>query len=80
VPVLAPYLGIRVFVRTGATYLGAADLPADWSARDSNGVRGSAGLGLSIGWDSLRFDVGRALWGTGWEAVFSVAPQFRSWM
>ena len=80
VPVLAPYLGIRVFVRTGATYLGTADLPPDWSARDSNGVRGSAGLGLSIGWDSLRFDVGRALWGTGWEAVFSVAPQFRSWM
>jgi len=80
VPVLAPWLGIRGFVAAGATHLGAVALPIDWTAPDSNGVRGSVGLGLSIGWDAMRFDVGRAVRGGGWEAVFSVAPQFRAWM
>ena len=80
VPVWSPYLGIRAFAAVGSTYLGDADLPTDWGARDSRGLRGSVGLGLSIGWNSMRADVGRAVWGSGWEAVFSVAPQFRSWM
>jgi hypothetical protein len=80
VPILPPYLGIRAFTAMGATYLGDVDLPADWSVRESYGVRGSVGLGLAIGWDSIRFDVARSVWGTGWEAVFSVAPRFRAWM
>ncbi len=80
VPVLPPWLGIRGFAAAGATHLGGVDLPIDWTAPDSDGVRGSAGLGLSMGWDSMRFDVGRAVRGGGWEAVFSVAPQFRAWM
>jgi hypothetical protein len=80
VPVWPPYLGIRAFLAAGATHLGGADLPSDWIARDSYGIKGSVGLGLSIGWDSLRFDVGRAVGGTGWEVVFSTAPQFRAWL
>ncbi len=79
-PVWPPYLGIRGFLAAGATHLGGVDLPADWIARDSYGVKGSAGLGLSIGWDAMRFDVGRAVWGTGWEVVFSAAPRFRAWL
>ena len=80
VPVLPPYLGLRAFAAGGASYLGDATLPADWSATDSEGVRATVGLGLSIGWDTVRIDVGRALGDGGWEALFSVAPQFRSWM
>lgn len=81
VPVWAPWLGIRAFAVLGATTLwDDAVLPDGWGGRDSRGVRGSVGLGLSIGWDSAHFDVGRAIRGTGWEAVFSVAPRFRSWL
>ncbi len=80
VPVWRPYLGVRAFTALGATYLGDTVLPADWGVTGSSDVRGSAGLGLSFGYDAMRVDVGRALWGDGWEAVFSVAPQFRSWL
>jgi len=71
---------VRAFTSIGSTYLGNWALPTDWAARPSNGLRGTVGLGLAIGWDSLHFDVGRAVWGTGWEAMLSVAPQFRGWM
>ncbi|NNL31469.1 MAG: hypothetical protein HKO77_10620 [Gemmatimonadetes bacterium] len=80
VPVWRPYLGVRAFAALGATYLDGVVLPADWAVTGSSDLRGSAGLGLSFGYDSMRVDVGRALWGSGWEAVFSVSPQFRSWL
>lgn len=80
IPVHASWLGVRAFTSIGSTYLGNWALPTDWAARPSNGLRGTVGLGLAIGWDSLHFDVGRAVWGTGWEAMLSVAPQFRGWM
>lgn len=80
VPLYPPYLGIRAFAVLGSTYLGGLTLPPDWDVRDSGGLRGSVGLGLSMGWDAMRLDVGRAVWGEGWEAVFSVAPEFRSWL
>lgn len=86
VPVWRPYLGVRAFTALGATHLRGVALPTGWPvggsppSSPSSGLRGSAGLGLSFGWDSMRVDVGRALWGDGWEAVFSVAPKFRSWL
>ena len=80
IPIRAPWLGVRAFTALGSTYLGGATPPVAWQARDSNGLRGSVGLGLSIGWDTVRLDVGRAVWGTGWEAMLSVAPELRSWM
>jgi hypothetical protein len=80
IPIRPPWLGIRALASLGATYLDGVTAPADWAARDSRGVRGSVGLGLAIGWDTMRFDLSRAVWGAGWEAVFSVAPRFRAWM
>lgn len=81
VPVRPPFLGIRAFAAVGSTYLSDdARLPDDWAAQDSNGLRGAVGLGLSIGWDSAYLDVGRAVWGSGWEVMFSMAPHFRSWL
>jgi hypothetical protein len=80
VPVHRPWLGVRAFASAGSTYLRGMGLPPDWLARDTRGLRGTVGLGLSVGWDAMRFDVGRAVWGTGWEAMFSVAPRFRAWL
>jgi len=81
VPVRPPFLGLRAFAAVGSTHLSDPSvLPADWVARDSGGLRGTVGLGLSTGWDSTYLDVGRALWGSGWEMMLSVAPEFRSWL
>lgn len=80
VPVWAPYVGVRVFGTAASTWLGDSVVPADWAAMDTDGVRGSVGMGLSLGWDSFYFDVGRAVGTGGWEAMMSVAPQFRGWL
>jgi hypothetical protein len=80
VPLVPPYVGVRVIGALGATYLGSRQLPADWIARDSGGVRASVGAGLSFGWDALRVDLARGVGGGGWEALVSVAREFRSWL
>ena len=80
-PIVWPYVGVRAIGAVGATHLGARNLPADWIVQDSNGLRGSIGGGLSFGFDAMRVDVARGLGrGGGWEALFSVARQFRSWL
>ena len=80
VPVRPPYVGIRAFGAVGATHLGGVDLPADWALVDSDGLRGSVGLGLSLGWDTLYLDVAHGLRGGSWEAVFSISERFQGWM
>jgi len=79
-PVYPPYLGVRALAAAGATYLGDRTLPADWPTLDSDGVRGSVGAGVSFGFDMFRVDVAHGLRGGGWEAFFSVAREFRSWL
>lgn len=80
VPVRRPYLSVRLLGGVGATYLRGVDPPADWTIVDSDGLRGSVGVGLSIGWDSVYFDVSHGVRGGGWEAVFSVSEDFEGWM
>jgi hypothetical protein len=79
-PVRPPWVGVRLIGAVGSTYLGSRALPPDWDDGDSGGVRASIGAGLSIGWDAFRVDLARGLRGGGWEALFSVAPQFRAWL
>ena len=79
-PVWPPWVGVRLIGAVGSTYLGRRALPPDWEGTDSGGVRASVGAGLSIGWDAFRIDLARGLRGGGWEALFSVAPQFRAWL
>jgi len=79
-PIVWPYVGVRLIGAAGVTHLGARSLPADRVVEDSNGVRASIGAGLSIGWDAMRVDVARGINGGGWEALFSVARQFRAWL
>lgn len=80
IPVVPPYVGIRLLGGVGATYLDGRPLPADWLRQDSDGLRGYLGAGLSVGWDSARIDVGHGVRGGGWEALFSVAEEFSGWM
>jgi hypothetical protein len=79
-PVYTPYVGVRLIGAVGATALGNRSLPADWVVRDSDGLRGSVGAGLSLAFDAMRVDVAHGVRGGGWEALFSVARQFRGWL
>lgn len=79
-PLVPPYVGVRAIGAAGATGLGGWALPLDWDASSSGGIRASLGAGLSFAWDALRVDLARGLPGGGWEALFSVARPFRSWL
>ena len=73
-------MGIRFIGALGSTFLSNRQFPADWIVQDSRGVRASVGLGLALGWDTLRLDVAHGISGGGWEAVISVDEQFRDWL
>ncbi len=80
--VFAPWLEVHVFGAAGLTGFGRPVLPdPGWLRRSTDGVMSSAGLGLKLGWDLLRFDVGRGLNDGGdWEFVFSVQRRFWEWL
>jgi hypothetical protein len=80
IPLMAPYVGLRLLGGVGATYLDGRALPLDWPGLDSDGLRGSLGAGLALGWDSVRIDFAHGVRGGGWETLFSVAEQFRGWL
>jgi len=80
VPVRPPYLGLRTFGVMGGTHLGDVDALEGWPLQASDGIRGSVGLGLSLFWDAVFFDVAHGVRGGGWEAVVSVAERFAGWM
>ena len=78
--VYPPHVGIRFIGALGSTFLSNRQFPADWIVQDSRGVRASVGLGLALGWDTLRLDVAHGISGGGWEAVISVDERFRDWL
>ena len=80
--VLAPWLTVQIFGAAGVTGLARTRFPdSGWPRQDTDGVKSSAGLGLKLGWDLLRFDVGRGLNDGGdWEFVFSVQRRFWEWL
>ena len=80
--VLAPWLKVHIFGSAGATGFARTSLPdPGWLRQNTDGVKSSAGLGLKLGWDLLRFDVGRGLNDGGdWEFVFSVQRRFWEWL
>ena len=79
-PLRPPWVGIRAFAALGQTQLAGAELPDGWGAGDSDGLRGSVGAGLSLGWDVLRLDLARGLRDGRWAVVFSVDPRFHPWL
>jgi hypothetical protein len=79
-PLRSPWVSLHLFGSIGAAYLDARVVPAEWRARDSDGLRATIGAGLALGWDVLRFDVGRGLRDGKWELMFSVVPRFRGWL
>ena len=80
--VLAPWIEVHVFGAAGVTGFGRSILPdPGWLRRSTDGVKSSAGLGLNLGWDLLRLDVGRGLNDGGdWEFVFFVQRRFWEWL
>jgi hypothetical protein len=80
--VLAPWIKAHVFGAAGVTGFGRSILPdPGWLRRSTDGVKSSAGLGLNLGWDMLRLDVGRGLNDGGdWEFVFSIQRRFWEWL
>jgi hypothetical protein len=77
---LAPWLRVRAFAAAGGTGLEMGPLPPSWPQRSATSLV-SAGLGLGLGWDVLRLDIGRGLSGGGdWEVVLAVSHDFWAWL
>lgn len=80
-PLLPPWVGLRALASLGYTHLTSSrTLPPGWDAHDTDGLRPSVGVGLSLAWDVLRLDLGRGLRGGDWELSFSVDPRFAPWL
>jgi hypothetical protein len=80
-PVFHPWFGMRAFAAVGASYLSdPSTFSSAWSVTDTDGLRASVGLGLSLGWDVLRLDLARGLRDGRWELIFSVDPRFHPWL
>lgn len=81
-----PWLGLRLFAAVGGTALTGPAFAAPWApgtpgeALDSDGLRASVGLGLSLGWDVLRLDVARGVRDGRWEVIFGVDPRLHPWL
>jgi hypothetical protein len=80
-PLFRPWLGVRASASFGASYLpDPSSVPSTWAVTDTEGLRASVGLGVSLGWDVLRLDLARGLRDGRWELIFSVDPQFHPWL
>ena len=80
--VLAPWIKPHIFGAAGRTGFSRSGLPDPlWLRRSTDGVKTSAGVGFKLGWDLVRFDLGRGLNDGGdWEFVFSVQRRFWEWL
>ena len=78
---LKPWLSIHAFAVTGKIGLSGQNFRNGWPNQDSDGFKSSAGMGIGLGWDLLRFDVGKGLdEGGDWEFIFSVKRSFWEWL
>jgi hypothetical protein len=91
--VLRPWLGLRLLGAAGMTAGLQPDLlpclppqactgpgyrtRSPWQVRTSDGVRFSAGAGVSLFWDVLRADVARGVNGGRWQLLLSVHRDLR---
>lgn len=86
---LGPWAGLRL--RAAAGFVGGETPPGptgdpapgtitpawhSWNAAPSDGIRTSAGIGISLFWDMLRIDWMRGLNGGEWQTLLSVHPDF----
>jgi hypothetical protein len=81
IDLLYPFLRLRAFTAAGGTRTPTFDdaALAEFSSRSDYLL--SAGLGLAVGWDVLRFDLARGLKGDGeWEFIFWVKKDFWPWL
>jgi len=81
-PIWAPWITGHLLGAVGwaGDLGGARDLAFLDVDPDADEVRASVGVGVGLLWDVLRFDVARGLPDGDWQVVFSVRPDFRSWL
>jgi hypothetical protein len=81
-PLLPPWISLRAFAAAGAATFTEDENPIEiaWEATGDAGIRASAGLGVGLGWDVVRLDLGRGMDGGKWELVFSVDRRFKGWL
>lgn len=84
--VFEPWLRVRLVGSAGASgglrpgdMIGESRIPAwqAWNVRGTDGIRTSAGGGISLFWDVLRMDAVRGLNGGDWRFVLSFHPDLR---
>jgi hypothetical protein len=79
--VAAPWLRVRGVAAAGMTggltYDAAGRALSSWSIQTTDGIRASAGAGVSLLWDLLRVDAVRGLNGGSWRWVLSFHPDLR---
>jgi hypothetical protein len=77
---LFPWVSLRGFGSVGSTALSSHPVPSAWPTTPTPIPLFSAGVGVALGWDTVRLDAGRGLNGGDWEFVVSVERGFRGWM
>ncbi len=77
---LFPWVSLRGFGAVGSTTLSSHSVPPDWPTTPTPNTLFSAGLGVALGWDTVRLDACRGLNGGDWEFVVSVKRSLRGWM
>ncbi|MEN8374946.1 MAG: hypothetical protein ABFS34_05800 [Gemmatimonadota bacterium] len=78
--VLGPWIRPRLLAHLGWAEEGGQELPAEWGASPTDGVRASFGLGVGLIHDILRVDVARGLDGGEWQTLVSVRPRLRDFL
>jgi hypothetical protein len=78
--VAAPWLRVRVLAAVGWSRITdvSGEAAASFGVTGSDGLRPSAGAGVSLLWDLVRMDVVRGLDDGEWEYLVSVNPAWRS--
>lgn len=79
---LPPWISLRAFAAAGAATLTEDDdlIEFAYGATGDAGILTAAGLGVGLGWDVVRLDLGRGLDGGKWELVISVDRRFWGWL
>jgi len=76
-----PFVRARITAAAGWTGTYKAAIPVQWGAAETRSVRTSAGAGVGLLYDLLRFDVGRGLGRGGeWQLIVSLEPRIWSWL
>ena len=67
-----PFLRLRSGLHAGWSDGGDPQVAELWNATGTDGIRGSASIGIGLAWDLIRLDLARGLRGGEWQLLFSM--------